>query len=309
MKGAAALALAAYLPGAGRATGLSAGRLVEHQAMPSKFVDPRNVTIWLPDGYDGGDRRYPVLYMHDGQNLFDDKRANFGVEWGIDEHVTALAAAGEARAAIVVGAWSTPKRFREYAPAGMVSGLPADVRARVEEGYGGPPLSDGYLRFIVDELKPMIDDTYRTLSGRRDTAIMGSSMGGLVSIYALCEYPKVFGGAACLSTHWPLVPIDVDHGATVPGGWQAPLIAASTRYLRRNLPHAGAHRLYFDHGDRHLDQFYQPYQEAVDRVVTGKGYRNNRDVISRAFPGTSHNERAWNDRADLPLAFLLGRSS
>lgn len=283
------------------------GTLIELPQVRSKYVVPRNVTIWLPENYEGGRERFPVLYMHDGQNLFDDDRANFGVEWGVDEHLSELAADRRARAAIVVGVWSTSRRFREYAPAGMVALLPDGLRARVEQSYGGAPLSNEYVRFLVEELKPMVDATYRTLAGRADTFVMGSSMGGLVSLYALCRSPQVFGGAACLSTHWPLLPIDFDKGPRSPRPWQNDLIAASTRYLARALPAPGAHRLYFDHGDQHLDQLYQPYQQAVDRTLMRTGYVRGSDFVSRVYPGTSHNEGAWRSRSREPLLYLLHR--
>ncbi len=302
----AALGLSTSLAGGARANEPSAGRLVEYPAMTSAYADPRNVTVWLPAGYDADPaRRYPVLYMHDGQNLFDASRANFGVEWGVDEHLTALADQQRVRPAIVVGLWSTSKRFREYAPAGIVKRLPADVRTVVEAGHGGAPLSDGYVRFITSELKPKVDATFRTLPGRADTFVLGSSMGGLISLYALCQYPAIFGGAGCMSTHWPLVAIDFDRGPKSPTQWQSGLIAGITRYLKAALPRAGSHRLYFDHGSLHLDQFYAPYQEAVDRVVAAKGYIADRDAVSRVFPGESHNEAAWSRRLDLPLTFLL----
>ena len=150
-------------------------------------------------------RRYPVLYMHDGQNLFDPALSYIGVDWGLDEAITRLAAEGRVREAIVVGIWNTPKRFAEYMPAKAIteSGLPGDwpdmAWMRRQE-----IVSDDYLRFIVEELKPRVDATYRTLPGREDTSIMGSSMGALISLYALTEYPEVFGAAGCVSIHWPL---------------------------------------------------------------------------------------------------------
>jgi enterochelin esterase-like enzyme len=293
------------LPGLARAAPPRAGTLVELGEVPSAFVARRAVTVWLPEGYAGGRARYPVIYMHDGQNLFDDARASFGVSWGIADHIAALVTSGRSRAAIVVGLWNTPRRFQEYGPAGILGELPEPVRNRIETGYGGPALSDRYLRFIVEELKPMIDGTYRTLPGRTDTSIMGSSMGGLISLAALCAYPQIFGGAGCLSTHLPLIPIDPARDAAVVDDVRAPVEAALRRFIARALPRAGSHRLYMDHGTEHLDQYYAPFQAVVDRAILARGYHAGRDFISRAFPGTSHNERAWNDRVEMPLQFLL----
>ena len=162
----ALLALAAALPFAGAARAqAAAGRLILHEAVTSAHVKPRHVSVWLPPGYETSDAAYPVLYMHDGQNLFDSSTANFG-EWGVDEHLTRLIAGRQVRAPIVVGVWNTDLRLREYVPADLIAALPEDMRGDLQSVYGGPPLSDGYIRFLTEELKLFIDRTYRTLPGR-----------------------------------------------------------------------------------------------------------------------------------------------
>jgi predicted alpha/beta superfamily hydrolase len=153
---------------------------------------------------------------------------------------------------------------------------------------GGAPGSDAYLRFLVEELKPDVDAHYRTLPDARHTCLMGSSMGGLISLYALCEYPQVFGGAGCLSTHWPI------------GGRR--LVNA----LGAVLPRAGQHRLYFDYGTRTVDRQYEPLQQWMDRWVAAAGYRQGEDWLTRKFAGADHSERAWRVRVHIPLDFLLG---
>src|ERR1039458_459727 len=172
------------------------GPLVPYKSFQSKFVDSREVDVWLPPGYNqNSSAKYPVLYMHDGQNLFDPHLSYTGVPWGVDKAIARLSSEGKIRAAIVVGIWNTPKRFGEYMPQKAVSvtntaqlpGIPIPTHDEI--------VSDNYLKFIVEELKPFIDAHYRTLPGRADTFIMGSSMGGLISAYAVAEYPKVFGGA------------------------------------------------------------------------------------------------------------------
>jgi predicted alpha/beta superfamily hydrolase len=165
-----------------------------------------------------------------------------------------------------------------------------EVRAAYVERYG-VPLSDEYLRFIVTEVKPMIDGRYRTLRDRAHTFIMGSSMGGLISLYALCEYPEVFGGAGCLSTHWP-----AGDGAMI-------------AYLRAAVPEPAAHRLYFDHGTQTLDATYEEFQRRVDEVVRARGYGEGTNWITRRFPGHEHSERAWRERVHIPLEFLLRGTS
>ena len=270
------------------------GELRHHPAFASRYVAPRNVDIWLPSGYqETPDRSFPVIYMHDGQNLFDPKTSFLGVDWGIRETLGRLIAEGRARAAMVVGIWNTPRRIQEYLPQRpFETSLWAQLRARlrfIRWTGGGKLLSDNYLKFMVEELKPFIEKEYRTLSNRENTFIMGSSMGGLISLYALCEYPHVFGGAGCLSTHWPVV---------------QEVIAS---YLEKALPTAGKHKLYFDYGTRTLDETYEAYQKQVDRMVSAKGYRQGEDWLTRKFEGAEHGERSWRERVYIPLEFLLGR--
>ena len=114
------------------------------------------------------------------------------------------------------------------------------------EAGGEEMTADNYLKFLVDELKPFIDETYPTQSDRDNTFVIGSSMGGLISAYAIAEYPDVFGGAACMSTHWP-----VGDGVVV-------------QWLNDHLPSAGTHRVYFDHGTETFDAEYEPYQQQMD---------------------------------------------
>jgi enterochelin esterase-like enzyme len=284
-------------------TGANPGRLVQFDAFPSHHVDPRNVTVWLPEDYDPHGAPYAVLYMHDGQNLFRDRGAYGGHEWGVDEVLTRLMDEGRARRTIVVGIWNTPKRLREYMPAKVFAALPDDQRGRVEKLYQGTPLSNEYLKFIVTELKPWIDARYNVSGAATDTAIMGSSMGGLISLYALAEYPDVFGAAGCLSSHWALfLPPD---GEMLPDADVQAIGAAFAGYVRDALPAAGTHRLWFDHGDQTLDRLYAPLQEQVDTAVAARGWVRGRDWMSKVFPGAAHNEQSWRARLDQPLAFLL----
>lgn len=276
--------------------------LVEHPDFASAHVQPRNVTVWLPPGYEAGSERHPVLYMHDGQNLFDASKALFG-EWGVDEHLGRLIANGQVRAPIVVGVWNTPLRLREYVPADLIAALPADVRDDVQAIYGGAPLSEGYLRFLVEELKPFIDQTYRTLTGPSDTMVSGSSMGGLISLYAVMKHPQVFGAAACLSTHWPLRIDGLDDPAAL-ALWRDKVVGAWTGVVAEGLPAPGSHRFYFDRGDETLDQFYATFQSRIDAVFRERGY-GPRDFQTLVFPGHQHNEASWNGRLDVPLKFLL----
>ena len=126
------------------------------------------------------------------------------------------------------------------------------------------PYSDLYLQFLVTEVKPFIDKTFSTKKDQKNTFVAGSSMGGLISMYAICEYPKVFGGAACLSTHWPGT-FSSDNN---------PIPNAFVAYLKKKLPNPKDHKIYFDYGDQTLDAMYKPLQEKVDVVMKAKGFTN-----------------------------------
>ena len=265
--------------------------MIRLEYFPSRHVAPRHVDIWLPPGYESEpDRRYPVLYMHDGQNCFTDEDAGFGVAWQVQSVLTQLIATAEAGPAIIAGIWSVDAwRLLDYRPARPFGYLSAGARARVLAGMGGPPRADGYLAFIVDELKPLIDARFRTRPDRAHTVTMGSSMGGLISLYALCEYPDVFGGAACVSTHWPAV-----EGVITP-------------YLRDRLPDPATHRLYFDQGTHTIDNLYRPTQSLVDEAMIAAGYTAGINWLSRDYPGAGHCEADWHERVHIPLRFLLGQ--
>jgi len=284
------------------------GSFVDYEAFASKEVAPRKVRVWLPPGYDGNSDRYSVLYMHDGQNLFEPADSIAWGAWDVDRHLVKLMGQGKARPSIVVAIWNTAaNRGREYLPQAPVMTLPAELRVQVSTPSADgdtAPLSDAYLRFLVRELKPFIDAHYRTKSRRSDTFVMGSSMGGLISLYALAAYPEVFGGAGCLSTHWPMTTNGKLMEPTVDPRVEQ-IAAAYRRWLEQNLPMAGRHRLYFDHGTVELDSLYEPYQLKVDELVAAKGYRQGIDWVSRVFPGAAHNESVWRARLDIPLEFLL----
>jgi len=266
------------------------GSIERHVDFTSEYVDSRTIDIWLPPGYSSaGNRRYPVVYMHDGQNLFHSETSFIGVDWGIDETMARLIAEGSIEAAIVVGIWNTPNRAREYMPQQPVES-PAGTKVLREfvAEFGGTPLSDNYLTFIVRDVKTFVDNKYHTLPGREHTFIMGSSMGALVSLYALCEYPDIFSGAGCLSTHWPAV--------------EAVIIG----YLETALPGPGRHKLYFDYGTDTLDAPYESCQKSVDNVLHSISYESGKDWKTLKFSGAEHSERAWRDRVHLPLEFFLG---
>ena len=260
----------------------------------SRFVQARHVDVWLPAGYPQPGTRYAVLYMQDGQNLFDPKNSYGGVAWEVD---STLAARGPAvRPCIVVGIWNTDRRFLEYAPARPYAAMSAAARARIGQERPGQPLSDAYLKFLVKELKPYVDKHFQTSPRRADTFVAGSSMGGLISLYAALEYPNFFGGAACFSTHWPLSLKENTFDFST----------AMLGYLGQKLPRHHKPRLYFDYGSATLDARYQPHQLRVDSLLRAQRY-DTTVWTTRRFPGAAHNEAAWKKRVGPALQFLLGR--
>jgi enterochelin esterase-like enzyme len=282
---------------------VSGGTIVDLGIVKSKYAHARRVVVWLPPGYRANGPKHAVLYMHDGQNLFDKATAGYGMEWEIDEHLSRLIAEKKVRPTIVVGIWNTSKRLQEYVSSKAFDGLPPEYREKVSALYGGDPLSDGYLRFIVRELRPMIDRRFNVKTDRANTVIMGSSMGALISLYAIDEYPQIFGCAGMMSTHWPL--FMTPDGKSVDDAEYEVVSSAFERYLAPALPDPRTHKLYFDHGSETLDAIYKRYQDRVDAVVARRGYRHGVNWLTRSFPGQKHNEISWASRVDIPLRFLL----
>ncbi len=281
----------------------SAGRIERIDSLKSKYVTPRNVDVWLPERYDPA-KKYAVLYMHDGQMLFDSTLTWNKQCWKVDETMHALVSEKKIPPTIVVGIWNGGvTRHPDYFPQKPFDGLSQSDKDKItnelqEKGRtqaSFQPQSDNYLRFLVEELKPLIDRRYSTYTDAAHTAIAGSSMGGLISLYAICEYPNIFGNAAGLSTHWPGV-------FSVEGN---PFIPAHVAYLQKNLPDPKTHRIYLDGGDQELDALYPPLLNQVEQVLRQKGFtdKNGRAVVIK---GTGHSEKAWAERLPEVMQYLLG---
>jgi predicted alpha/beta superfamily hydrolase len=251
----------------------------------------------VPADYHSSDKGYRVIYAHDGQNLFNPSYVWNNTDWGIDETLQGMIDAGRVDDAIVVGIWNTPKRRLEYLPQEAWDVAPDAMQVYIENQEGGTPMSREYLRFIVEELKPFIDSNYRTRHGRDDTFLLGSSMGGLISMYGVMTYPEVFGAAACVSTHWPLHVGLNDIKAT----------EAFIARLKEAMPLPGSNRFYFDFGTEELDGRYEPHQQLIDQMMAGLGYTEGKDWVTRKFEGAGHSEGFWRERIDIPLEFLLYR--
>ena len=273
------------------------GRVERLSNFPSKFVDARHVDVWLPPDYDAT-RRYQALYMHDGQMLFDARTTWNKKAWHADAVAAGLISLGLVHDFIIVGPWSNGQfRHSEYFPAKFLPHLPEPLRqGLVKQGLLGRSQSDAYLRFLVEELKPAIDARYATRTEREATFVMGSSMGGLISAYALCEHTSIFGGAACMSTHWI---------GTFERNDEVP--RAAMAYLRGALPEPSSVKLWMDRGTAELDAQYDPAQSWIDTLMTEKGFVRGARYQSQVYEGAGHSEVDWAKRLRDPLVFLLGR--
>lgn len=225
----------------------------------------RDVIVWLPPSYETElEKRYPVLYMHDGQNVFDPKTSFLGYDWRADEVADSLIKAKAMEEIIIVGVNNSPDRIAEYSDT---------------------PLGRAYARFIVKELKPLIDSLYRTKPSAEHTAVMGSSMGGLISLYFLAWYPDVFSKAGCLSTAIGRARED-EFGQFV--------TASTTRKPR----------IYLDVGE--LEPSLVPGNRALASFLEKEGFVPGSDLEFFFAVGAQHNELAWASRLWRPLVFLFG---
>lgn len=278
---------------------VASGQIISFANFKSKFVDARNVDVWLPEHYNP-QKKYAVLYMHDGQMLFDSSTTWNHQEWGVDECFTKNAAA--LPNTIVVGVWNSGKhRHVDYFPQKPYESLTQEEQARIAAYvrndaalFADGIRSDKYLKFLVMELKPFIDSAFATYKDASHTAIAGSSMGGLIAMYAICEYPLVFGSAACLSTHWPGI-FTIDRN---------PIPNAFASYLKTHLPDPKTHKFYFDYGTKTLDSLYEPYQHIIDGVMQQGGY-THKNWMTMKFENDDHSEKAWRKRLFIPLHFIL----
>jgi predicted alpha/beta superfamily hydrolase len=276
------------------------GTLHRVDSFPSKYIKPRPVDVWLPKDY-SKEKKYAVLYMHDGQNLFDSTTTWNKQEWKVDDWASKLMNDDKTRDFIVVGIHNIPQmRWLDLFPQKAFSFINKKTQDSLIEAAKKSNISpefngDDYLKFIVKELKPIIDKNYATHTDKDNTFVAGSSMGGLMSMYAISEYPDVFGAAACISTHWV-------GGIPMPNN---PYPEAIFNYMEAHLPSAKNHKLYFDYGNKTLDAYYPQFAPRIDEILKQKGYTDNNSK-NLFFEGTDHSEKSWNKRLDQPLTFLLG---
>ena len=237
------------------------GNIRFHKKFHSDYLNnERDVFVWLPPSYgDAIQKRYPVLYMHDGQNLMDPDTSFIGVDWQVDETVSKLIQAGILKEIIIVGIYNNEDRLQEYSDS--------------EKG-------NNYMKFITEELKPFIDTNYRTISNARNNAVLGSSMGGLISLLIVWKYPDIFSMAGCMSSSFYY---DNDKIFNTVSTGSRPDI-----------------KIYIDHGEDGLTRGQKMFA-----LLTERGFLIGSNIDYFYAPGAEHNESAWADRLERPLLFFF----
>ncbi|MEO8230771.1 MAG: alpha/beta hydrolase-fold protein [Ignavibacteriota bacterium] len=233
----------------------------------SRNVLSRDIIVWLPPSYDSKpDKYYPVLYMQDGQNIFDPSTSSFGIDWQMDEVADSLIKAKAMDEIIIVGIYNTKDRGKEYNNTNF--GL-------------------SYIKFLIEELKPFIDETYRTLPDRKNTAVGGSSSGGLISFIIAWNNPDVLSKAACISPAFKIADID---------------------FVTPVKNYSGAKKdikIYIDNGGVGLEEQLQPGIDEIFEALKQKGFVENKDLLFVKDTTAEHNESAWSKRVYRFLEFLF----
>ncbi len=243
------------------------GTVQYHPAVKGKGIKDRDVAVWLPPGYDSsGSTRYPVLYMHDGQNIFDPANSAFGVEWSIDETCDSLIRSGAIPPLIVVGIFNTPDRSFEYVP-----------------GVKG----EAYMNFITKQLKPFIDSAYRTQVDKQHTFTGGSSLGGLISFMLAWQHPDVFSTALCLSPAFKIRNLDYVKNVLAYRGRKKPV------------------SFYIDNGGVGLDSQLQPGVNAMLVALNKKGFEEGKDIKYVSDLKANHSESSWGRRFPAAIIWCM----
>lgn len=265
---------------------------------PASQPEPR-VRIWLPPGYANSTRAYRTLYMLDGQVVF--ARDSDGENFAADHRVARLAAARKIQPTLIVAIDNLEvDRFLQYMPQTIYDQTDGDLRAAIDRERartGGRPLvSAQFIQFLATRLKPFIDTSYRTLPGRRDTAIFGASMAGVMAGAIFVEAQQAFGRGACMSPNWPIYDKRFTEHAQLRAIWPA--------YFARLGAPAGR-RLWLDHGTLMMDAGMAPHQVAIARRLTELGWRRGRSLETRVYQGAGHAFAQTAAQMDEVLAWLL----
>ena len=245
------------------------GAVKYHRGMKGAGIQDRDVIVWLPPDYETDkNMRYPVVYMHDGQNVFDPATSSFGVDWQIDETADALISKKSIPPLIVVGIYNTSDRFKEYTPG--------------EKGAA-------YVSFVVNTVKPFIDSTYRTKRDRKNTIVGGSSAGGIISFMIVWEHPDIFSKAICMSPAFKSpgsLSMNFDYVKVVTGSKKREDVF-----------------FYIDNGGVGLESQLQPGIDEMISALKAKGYKEEKDFVYLVDSAARHFEADWAKR--FPNALML----
>ena len=245
------------------------GTVKYHRGMKGDGIKDRDVIVWLPPGYETDKtRRYPVIYMQDGQNIIDPVTSSFGVDWGIDETADRLIKSRAIAPVIVVGIYNTSDRMKEYMPG--------------ETGTA-------YMNFIVNKLKPFIDSAYRTMPDRRHTIVGGSSAGGIISFMLVWEHTDVFSKAICMSPAFKVM------------GWDYVKVVQASREKKKHV------FFYIDIGGVGLETQLEPGIDDMIAALKAKGYQEGKDFVFLRDPTAKHFEADWAKRFPRALMLILSK--
>lgn len=235
----------------------------------SDILEPRDIAIWFPPSYSiDPEKHFPVLYLQDGQNVFDPATSSFGYDWRFDEVADSLIKLGEIEELIIVGIYNTNYRWQEYSP-----------------GDTGT----AYMNVIVNKIKPMIDSMYRTLPQRENTFVGGSSMGGLISFMLVWQYSEIFSKAICVSPAFKIKNIDYVSTVKTYRGEQKPI------------------KIYIDNGEVGLESELQPGIDDMLIALQNKNYQIGSNIFWYKYNHAQHSERDWSKRVWRMLKFLFDK--
>jgi predicted alpha/beta superfamily hydrolase len=245
------------------------GKVNYHKNFVLDELKPRDIFVWLPPDYEiNKSKRYPVFYMHDGQNLVDPRTSNTFIDWQIDETADSLIHSSEIEPFIIVGINNTDDRSTEYS---------------------NTSLGKKYVQLIIEVIKPFIDKEYRTLTDAKNTAVGGSSMGGLISMICAWENPDVFSKAACFSPAFKYREFDYTS------------VVEKDTLTKKDL------MIYIDNGGVDLEKILQPGVDKMTAILKSKGFEEGKNLLVFIDKDATHNEAAWAKRIHLPLKFFFGK--
>jgi len=266
---------------------------------PADVNAKRSVYVWLPPKYFAEtNRRYPVLYMHDGQQIWDSEASAKG-GWKVDTTAEKLINEGKIRPMIIVGVENSAQRPEEFTGFSAFYGL--DVAVNTNLVKRGLDYSDGYRNFVVKEIKPWVDRTWRTLPDRNDTFLAGSSFGAVVSLYIGFSESSVFSGIGSFSGgNYPAADIMKEKKAS---------FSRSPYLIDKVIHRTNAMRVYLDCGNQDLDAVFRPRTEDMHAALQKLGYADGKDMFFQIDPKAGHEEPQWAKRFPDFLLFMFGREA